>query len=285
MFTIHLNEETQVIEVRRNDPSNSNPIARGNFAVDKPDRTVLVQFNHIQMIPDNHQEVNQFLTEVTAHIGSIYTYLLCIRFPAIFDGRIDFDQIKNENKISDFMTLTLDHLNCYPENRPSEDYELVTDKEVILNQAEQITDMMHRTAFWAEKWTVDETKDRIKSATKAVLIVDRVKNLPCGFGRIFLVLTPQEIFGYLSDIAIDGAHQSKGLGGLVINDLVNICISQDIKQKGITGTLCLRCADQGSGAISAGKLYRKFGFEHVKDIDNRIAIFTNKEHYIKRSIE
>ena len=280
MFTVNLNEETRVIEVKNNDSTNSTVIARGNFVVDKPDRTVLIQLNHIQIIPDNHQELNQFLAEIIAHVGPIYTSLLSIRFPAIFDGRIDFDQIKNENKVSDIMSVTLDHLKCYPENNPSEDYELVTNKELILNHAEQIMLMMHRTAFWAEEWNIEQTKDRINSATQVVLILDRVKNLPCGFGRLFLLQTNEEIFGYLSDIAVDNAHQSKGLGGIIINDLVSICVSQDIKQKGITGTLSLRCADQGSGAISAGKLYRKFGFEHVKEIDNRIAIFTNTVHYV-----
>lgn len=280
MFTVDLNEETRLIEVKSNDPTSSNVIARGNFVVDKPDRTVLVQFNNIQIIPDNHQKLNQFLAEIIAHIGSTYTPFLCIRFPAIFDGRIDFDQIKDENKVPDFMSVILDHLKCYPENNPPEDYELVTNKELILNHAEQIMLMMHRVAFWAEKWTIEQTKDRINSATKVALILDRVKNLPCGFGRLLLLQTNEEIFGYLSDIAVDDAHQSKGLGGVIMNDLVSICVSQDIKQKGITGTLSLRCADQGSGAISAGKLYRKFGFEHVKEIDNRIAIFANAVHYV-----
>ena len=279
MLTINLNEDTRVIEVQSNDQTNSTIIARGHFAVDKPGRTTLIIFNIIQITPDNHQKLNQLLSQTAAHVGLTYRSLVCIRLPAIFDGRFDFEQLKCQNNLSPMMSVTLDHLKYYPEKKLSEDYELVTEKDAILNSTEQILPMMHRDAFWAKDWNFQGIKDRTQSATHVVMITDRVKNTPCGFGRISLLKTNDEFLGYLSDIAIDSAHQSKGLGSILVNELVSICVSQEVKQKGMTGTLCLQYAIRGSGAISAPKLYRKFGFADMEKLENRIAIFANADHY------
>lgn len=275
MLTVNLNEETQTIEVQ-----NSNIIARGHFAVDRASRTGLILFHHIQITPDNHQELNEFLFQTVAHVGQAYKSLVCIRLPAIFDGRIDLEQLKFENTLLPLMAVTLDHLIYHPDKNLSEDYELVSKKDLILDSAEQILLMMQREAFWAKDWSLEHIKNRIQSATHVVMLVDRVKNIPCGFGQIFLLKTNEEFFGYLSDILIDSLHQSKGLGSILVNDLVSICVIQEMKQKGVTGTLCLQYADRGSGAISAPKLYRKFGFEDAKEIDNRIAIFARRDHYV-----
>jgi ribosomal protein S18 acetylase RimI-like enzyme len=89
------------------------------------------------------------------------------------------------------------------------------------------------------------------------------------------------MFGYISDIGIDISYQSKGLGRVLFNNLVGNCTTQEIKEKGINGTLCLRCAFEGSGAVSAAKLYRRSGFELLNQIGNEIAIFSNADHYHK----
>jgi GNAT superfamily N-acetyltransferase len=284
MFIVDLNEQTNTIQVKTNDETHSTIIAQGNFAVDVPDCTVLVNLNHVKITPDNHQELDQLLSIIVSHVAKLYKSLICIRLPAIFDGRIDLDKLEFKNKIPQFMSVTIDHLKYYPENNlqdKQEEYELITDKELILNYAEDIRKLMNREGFWAEKWNLKETQNRIHSATNNAMILHKKTNIPCGFARLFLLRTNEEIFGYFSDVAIDSSHQSKGLGRVLFNYLVGICVSQDIKQKGISGTFCLQCADQGSGALSAAKLYGKSGFEHVNDIGNRIAIFANTDHYEK----
>jgi ribosomal protein S18 acetylase RimI-like enzyme len=282
MFIVDLNQQTNTIQVKTNDETNPTVVAQGNFAVDVPDCTALVYFNHVKIEADNHQELGQLISIVVSHVGQLYKSLICIRLPSIFDGRIDFDKIEFKNTIPEFMSVTFKDLKYYPENNlqdKQEEYELITEKELIFNYAEGIKTMMNREAFWAKKWNLNETQNRINSATNIAMILDKKTNIPCGFGRLFLLRTNEDIFGYLSDIGIDSSHQSKGLGRILFNYLVGICASQDVKQKWINGTLCLQCAFEGSGAISAPKLYRRSGFECVNQIGNRIAIFSNRDHY------
>jgi ribosomal protein S18 acetylase RimI-like enzyme len=281
MFIVDLNEQTNIIQVKTNDENNSTIIAQGYFAVDEPDRTVLILFKYIKIAPDNYQEFDQFLSIVISYVGKFYQSFLCLRLPAIFDNRIDFNKLEFKNEIPDFMSVTTDHLKYYPDTNLSEQYELITDKQIILNYAEPLVKMMNREAFWSIKWNLEEISNRINSATNNVMIFDKINNLPCGFGRLFLLTTNDELFGYVSDIAVDSSHQSKGLGRIIVNYLVGISVSQDMKQRGINGTLCLRCALEGTGALSATKLYKRSGFEFVNDIGNRIAIFANQENYIK----
>ena len=286
MFIVELNQQTKTIQVKTNDPTNPTIVAQGNFNFDASDRTTLIIFKHIQLTPDHLQELDQLLSSVFTQVGQSTHSLVGVRFPAIFDGRINVDKLEFRNKMTDFMSVTLDHLKYYPEKNLQDndaEYQLITDKELILNYADDLTEMMSKNAFWAKEWNVQVIRDRINSATEVGVLLDRTKNLPCGFGRLFLLRTNEEIFGYLSDVTIDSSYQSKGLGQVLVNCLVGSCLSQNIKQKQITGTLCLQCAYEGSGALSAPKLYKRLGFEFVVDIGSRIAIFINKDYYVKTS--
>lgn len=113
------------------------------------------------------------------------------------------------------------------------------------------------------------------------MILDKGNNVPCGFGRLVLLTTDYGIFDYISDITIASSYQSTGLGTVLVNCLVGIYISQHKEQRNMNGTLCLQCANIGSGALSAPKLYKKYGFEYVNDIGNRVAIFATREYSIK----
>lgn len=276
MFVIDINQQISTIQVKTNDENNSSIVAEGNLAFDRPDSTLLIIFNNVKISPDNNQQLDQFLSTVFSYVGELYKSLVCLRLPAIFDNRIDLDKLEFKNKISQLMAVTMDHLKYYPENNSQdkqEQYELIIDKQLILNYAEQLTKMLNKEAFWLAKSSLQEIKNRINSATNNAMILDKINNLPCGFGRLFKLTTNDEIFGYLSDIAVDSIHQSKCLGRIIVNYLVGTFVNQDVKQQGINGTLCLQCASEGSGALSAPKLYKRSGFEFINDIGNRIAIF------------
>lgn len=285
MFTVDLNEETNAIQVKTDKEGNSTTIAVGTFAVDEPDHMTLILFKHIQIAPNDHQELDQFLSTVISYVGKFYKSAICLRLPSVFDNRIDLDKLELKNKLPMLMSVTLDYVKYYPENNLLDkqgQYELITNKEPMLNHAEELLKLMHKNAFWSNKWDLQEMRDRINSGTNNAMILDKINNVPCGFGRLFLLTTNDEIFGYLSDIAIDTSHQSKGLGRVIVNNLVGISVSQEMKQRGINGTLCLQCADEGSGAVSAPKLYNRSGFEFVNELGNRITIFGNKDNAFMR---
>ena len=281
-FLVELNEETKQIQVKTND---SKTLAEGHFAVDTPDRSALILFHHVSIPPNNTDELSQFLSTVKNHVGRLYKAFVCIRLPGIYDGRVDLTLMKNRNSILNLMAVTLDHLNYFPENNILEQFALISDKELIVQSAEKIQKLMNQEAYWARFWKLDETINRINSATNPAMIIDKITNTVSAFGRLFFLQTNAEIFCYFSDIAVDSNYQSKGVGRMLFNYFVGLCSNQDLKQRGVTGTLYLQCADQGPGAISAPKLYKRSGFENIQEIDNRIAIFATTEFYVRPSTE
>ncbi|UJR26113.1 hypothetical protein I4U23_007459 [Adineta vaga] len=279
MFAISLNEDKTKIQVNTNDEQNSISIAEGDIAVDIPHRNVMIIFNHITIPFDDYQQIDQFLSAVHSYINNLYDSLICIRFPEIFDNQIPFDKLQYHNNIADFMIVTMNHLKYYPENNlqdRQDQYELVTDRERIFNYAKQLHILMMRVAFWSKTWDFQEMCDRINSATNNAVILDKINNSPCAFGRLFLIKSKDETFGYISDIAVDSTHQSKGLGKCMVNYFVGIVSNSTIPLLNFRCTLCLQCAKEGSGSISAKKLYQRSGFQFLNDLDNRVAIFPIK---------
>ncbi|CAF2127378.1 unnamed protein product [Rotaria magnacalcarata] len=282
MLVVNLNEQAKIIQVKCNDEMNSNIVAEGAYAVDRPDLTVLVTFKHVAIAPDNHEQLGQLLSLVISTLGELYKSLVCLRLPTVFDNQIDIDKLEVKNKISWFMSVKNDNVKFYPDNHlkpEQEQYELITDKQLILNHSETLVTMMIREGFWCRPWDLEEMKNRINSATDIAMILDKINSSPCGFGRLFTLKTNDKIFGYASDIVVDSSHQSKGFGRIIINYLVGKSVNNNEKQQNHDVTLCLQCANEGTGAVSAPKLYSRSGFEYIGDIGNRIAIFANNEYY------
>ena len=283
-FIVNLDEQSNLIEVKTADENDATIIANGYFAFDEPDRTVLIIFQHVIIAPDNHRQLDQFLAFIIPYFGKLFKSFVCLRLPTIFDSQIDLNKLEFKNTISNLMLVSRDDFNYYHDNlsqNKQERYELIIDKQLILNYAQQLVKMMNREAFWSTNWDLKEMQNRIYSATKVAMILDKVNNHSCGFGRLFHLTTNDEIFGYLSDIVVDSFHQSKGLGSIIVSYLVGVSASQDDKLQKIHRTLCLQCADRGIGAVSAPKLYKRAGFEFMNDIGNHIAIFASKENYEK----
>ena len=118
-------------------------------------------------------------------------------------------------------------------------------------------------------------KKRVDTATRVVMVLDKVNDVPCGFGRLFMMTTGsglKDTMGYVDDIVVESLHQSQGLGWTINNYLMGI------KKEEINGTLCLICALEGSGSISAPKIYKKLGFEFINKFNQSMAIFIDEQH-------
>ncbi|CAF4902836.1 unnamed protein product, partial [Rotaria socialis] len=81
----------KTIQVKSNAEINSNIVAEGAYAVDKPDLTVLVTFKHVAIALDNHEQLDQLLSLVMSTLGELYKSLVCVRLPTMFDNQIDID--------------------------------------------------------------------------------------------------------------------------------------------------------------------------------------------------
>jgi ribosomal protein S18 acetylase RimI-like enzyme len=282
MFAVELNETKSSIQIK----NNATIIGEGNFCISERDHYLFIIINYLTIVPDDTQQLEIFLVSVSSYMGKLYKSCIFLRLPSIFDNQIDFDKLGYKNQISNLMSVTMKNLKYSSENDlqdKHEQYELITDKQLILNYAEQLLKMMNRDAYWSTKWNLKDLCDRINPSTYSAMILDKTNNQPCGFGRFLLVPTNDEILGYLCDITVDSSHQSKGLGRIIVNCLIGFFVSQDVNRQGANSTLCLECAIKGSGAISASKLYKRSGFEFVNDIGNRIAIFGNNEYYLATS--
>lgn len=285
MFLVSLDEQTNSIQVKTNDETNPTIVAEGNFAYDGPDFTLLILFKKITIAPDNHQQLSELLSTVVKTTGTKFASLILVRLPKAFDNQIDLDKLEFKNKCSILMSVANDDLKYHPDTDLKDqqgEYELITDRQLISTYVDKLFPMMVKDGFWCENWKLEDMKGRINSGTHTVMILDKIKNVPCGFGRSFTLTTADEIFGYFSHILVDRSYQSKGLGRIIVNTLVGMSVNKDDKNQQQTDvTLCLQCADRGSGAISAPKLYRRSGFQHFTDIGSRIAIFSDDVYYHK----
>jgi ribosomal protein S18 acetylase RimI-like enzyme len=288
MFNIEVNHENASIQIKKND---SEMVAEGRFAVDRADPMVLVRIIQTTISTDDHQQLHNLISAVHDHFGKMYKGGIIVRLPPAFDNKIDRNKPELKNDVSEFMTVTMSDLKCDDDNLiryDREQYALVTDKQEIVVYTKQIMMFMNVEAFWATHWDEQKVHDRILSASAVAMIFDKANKVPVGIGRMFKMRNnndnEEETLGYLSDIVVHIQHQGKGLGKVIINHLVGAYIGRDLSQRPANGLLCLVSADRGSGAISASKLYRSFGFEHLNKIDNRIGIFLSEKYYVKQSV-
>lgn len=279
IFFINIDEESKSIQVKTNQDCNADVLAEGHFAFDEPGHALLTTFEYVNILPDDHQQLSRFLSTVTLHLGRLFKSLVCLRLPITFDNRIDLTKVDYKN-ISNCMSVKNDNLKYYPDQNiqtKQQEYDLIVDQQLILDYAEPVFNILKREAYWCATLTVDEMRKRINSSALVAMILDKVHNRPCGFGRLFLLKTNSQLFGYLSDVAIDSFYQSKGLGTILINYFVGTFLKQHSQLKPSAYTLFLQYAYKGSGAIAAPKIYRRVGLEDLVDLGNRIAIFANKD--------
>ena len=280
MFTVEYNEQTKCVRVLTVDEQQPVLVAEGKFDWDQPDRTFLAVFHSLTISADQPTQLSAFLSAVLSDMGKTYRSLVVLRLPAVFDQHIDFDQLQFQNNVRTWMGVRMKDVRTNSTPVLEDSYELITDKQRALPYAEPLVQLMNKTAFWADKWNLPEMQDRIQSASAFLMILDKTDDIPCGFGRLFLLKMPDgEILGYLSDIAVRESHQSKGFGRIIVNYLIDACGPGDQTSNRPHGTLWLKHADQGSGAVSAPKLYRRSGFQLFNELGNRIAAFATNEFY------
>jgi GNAT superfamily N-acetyltransferase len=274
MFDIDINQENSSIRIKQ---KNSTIVAEGRFAIDRPDHTALVRIIDTTIASDDDQKLHNLISVIHKWFYETYSAGVVLRFPASFDNKIDRNKPELKNSVSTFMTVNISDLKYENDDLieyDREQYALVTDKQSILIYAKQIMTMIIVEAFWAEHWDEQEVHDRILSASAVAMIIDKMNKVPVGFGRMFMMRNKnnneEETLGFLSDVAVTLSHQGKGLGRVIINYLAGAYAGQ----RQASGSLCLMCADRGSGAIFGPKLYKRLGFKHLDKIGNQIAIFS-----------
>lgn len=289
MLDVEINEENSSIRLKQN---YSTIVAEGRFAIDSPDHMVLVRIIDTIIETDDVEQIGNLISTVHDYFGKTYNARVVVRFPPAFDNKIDTNNPKLKNSVSTFMAVNAYDLKYDNDDfiqYDREQYALITDKQAIVVYAKQIMILMTTEAFWAKDWDEEEAYNRILSATAVIMIMDKINKVPVGFGRMFMMRynnnNKEETFGYLSDVAVNIQHQSKGLGRVIVNYFVSVYIAQDISQRSTNGSLSLICGNKGSGAISAPRLYQRLGFQHLDNIGNRIAIFPSEKYYFRRSLQ
>ena len=287
MFNVDVNDENGSIQIKEND---STTVAEGRFVVDRADPMVLVRIIQTTISADDHQQLHNLISGIHDHFGKIYKGGIIVRLPPTFDNKIDKNTPELKNDVSEFLLVTMSDLKYDDDNviqYDREQYALVTEKQEIIVYARQIMMFMNVEAYWATHWDEQKVHDRILSASAVSMIFDKANKVPVGIGRMFKMGNnndnENETLGYISDIVVHIQHRGKGLGKVIVNDLIGAYIGRDVIQRPANGLFCLVTADRGSGAISAPKLYRSLGFEHLDKIVNRIAIFPSVKYYVKQS--
>jgi hypothetical protein len=251
---------------------------------------VLVRITDTTISPGDDQKLFNLILVIHEWFGKTYSARVVLRFPASFDNKIDRTKPELKSHFSRFMVVNTSDLK-YDNHElleyDREQYALVTDRQLILPYAKQIFTIMIEEAYWAKKWDEQEAYDRILSGSAVAMIMGKINKVPVGFGRIFLMRNKnnneeEETLGYLSDIAITLSHQGKNLGRVIINYLIDTYVDHDTNQRQASGSLGLVCADRGSGAVSAPKIYSNLGFDYMDKIENQIAIFPTQKHYFRR---
>ena len=256
-------------------------IAEGCYGVDLAHRSALVLVTKTTITPTNYDLIDQLLSIIEHTLGH-FNHARVFTWLPVFDGRFDLNQQKVNHKNECLMVVDTNYLTFDTHiDFDQEQYELITNKTVIESYSQALRDMTCANAYWAKEWTAQQMKDRIHSATGAVLIIDRANNDSCAFGRIFIVENNQarnEKLAYLTDITVSSQHQNKRLGSLVTSSLVKMYMGDNDPQL-TRGIIFLWCAEEGVGAIASPKLYKKFGFEYSKESHRETALVYMDQFY------
>ena len=278
MFEVEVIQLNSSIVVKHPDINNHlTVVANGKFAVDTANRAILVVITHTTISSNDTCLLGRFISDVMSSIGKHFSAFVFLRLP-MFDGQLNADELKLENKPSTTMAAEIADVRYDDDGTIQYDHEkytFITDKQVILKYSSQLTQMLNKNAYWVGHLNSDHINDRVQLAKRVVMVLDKANDVPCGFGRLFMMTKDGEasdIMGYLDDIVVENQHHNKRLGSVINNYLMGI------KTEGVNGTLCLVCVNEGTGAISAPRIYKKAGFELISDICNRIALFVNEEH-------
>ncbi|CAF0856676.1 unnamed protein product [Adineta steineri] len=272
---IKLNQDKFTIQVDRNNVT----IAHGTWVVDTIEKTILVDFQELSLPLFDDEELRTFFNDITLFFLKIYNVKVFYRIP-MFSHR-KMIQIKSKtimavekNDLKQLQNINID------QNK----FSFTINKKEIHSYLKSLTEMLSANAFWLTKTDENKTANRIDSSSITLMILYKDNNgsiLPVGFAR--LLTSSNQNLTYLSDIVVATSHQSQGIASYMLNCLFQVFLNDDDHLKGHndkSGLICLQCADRGSGAESAPKLYRKFGFEYLTESDKNIPLFLN-EDYVK----
>ena len=276
MFLLTINEDSNSFIVYEQS-ENSEPIAHGFFSHYQYEKTILAKIISI-VVPS--EEAQQWLYNLVEHISDFltekYSACLFLRLPSTCDRYVDMALLNFNTKWPSLMAAHCQNLTSMNDDAVSYDherYELVTENTVIHQRIEELWKIMVEVAFWVKQLTVEQLIGRVNASKKTVIVLDRQTQEVCGLGRLIILEDSHKksnsSLGYLGDICVPMKYQGRGLGQAIVNTLV----TEYLRSINNDSSMCLICADQGSGAVPAPKLYRRFGLEYVEKLKNDIAIF------------
>lgn len=252
---------------------NGRLIDQAAFAYDKIDKTALVSFNDaVTAIPAT--AIDQLLSELTRYVqaqsgekSKIFT-----TFP--LSANTIIEQAGYAMAINDRIMIMHKNTKVLPEiSAPKlEGSNLIinSDKKELAKNSAQVLALAHQDAYWGEHWQQPEVHQRIDSASIAMSVNLQKQNIIQTIGFVRLVTNGQ--IAYISDMVIDRAYQSKGIGKYLFCSL----LKEAYQLYPQVNTYTLMVADQGIGKIAAPKLYSHFGFEYsnaMNCIQNNQGIF------------
>lgn len=270
MFNININKTNSSIIIQNNE---SIDIAKGKFLFDRPDSTLLVIIYELTV---DFNDIELFLSKVLSFLSEYYKARVFLRLPML-DHHSKLNQIQVSNQPSTAMIVsTAKIIYQNPLEYNQNNYEFIFDKDRIQTYANDLFNLINKNAPWVIDLTLKDIDERIQTSERLIMILDRTKNVPCAFGRLLLINKTNEFteqIGYVDDIIVDSDYQGQGFGWKITNYLMGITTQIE------NLTLCLACVDEGIGALVAPKLYLKFGFQFVNQLQNDFAIFVTEQFF------
>ncbi len=122
-----------------------------------------------------------------------------------------------------------------------------TDKKLI--NKDFVYDYLSKKSYWAK----GRSKNRIFSAIEGSLCfgIYLKDHTQIGFGRI---VTDYAVFAWIMDVFISPEYQSKGYGKKLMSEITNHPQVQTVSRWGLN-------------TLDAHELYRKYGFDQIKEPD------------------
>ena len=122
-------------------------------------------------------------------------------------------------------------------------YHISTDKSKL--DVAVVFDYLSKQSYWAKGRSLKTIEKSIEHSLCFGVFDD--ENNQVGFAR---VVSDMAVFAWLMDVFILANQRGKGLGKLLIKEIINYPALQDVKKWGL-------------GTKDAHGLYEKFGFKHL----------------------
>lgn len=129
--------------------------------------------------------------------------------------------------------------------------ESISDVEIRIVRSwnpQEIADLYRSGGWWREEWDVTQLPRLIHGSFAFAVAIDRGTGCAVGMGR---AISDGVSDAYLQDVVVHPSHQHKGIGCLIVQELLEFCISARILWIGLI-------ASPGTQ-----EFYRELGFSEM----------------------